>query len=990
MKMRIHSLVNFMFLSILSLTAIFSNSINAQEDFTVRPVGHFGGYPTCSAVVGENLFLVQGTVLSVLKMNGGEFQKITSLTLPDEPAECYAVDNYLYLFEFNWNLDATFLRIIDISNAQNPFLTSTLQLQENPDWFQGKILAQNSHVFLALDTEFKIVDVTNPQSPEIVSTVSTSAKGIFARDNYVYVGGENNFKVYDITDKQNPVKIGSCSITSAKSVFVQGNKAYVAVAKYPNYGMRIIDIENAQNPEKLGFFETKKVEGSHTTFYNPNYVAAEGDYAYVGCWGSALLIIADVSDPLNPQQTGKLNFDEGAFPDFQSFQLEFPYIYAATGATSIQFIGINISDPENPEIEIRFEEPWDAQSMATSGDTLYVASFERLWVYDYSDTSNPVLLGSDTTWAELLKMQVRQDYLYGTTENEFHILDIADPNNIFEVGNYISSNQRIIELVVYDNSAYLLTVSENQSLLEIINITDPNSPTKEAAEYAIPGNGRDFCLLPDGMFALIAYRVDESNQGFQIIDISDLPNLIVLGTTQTAGNPISIGVADTLVLVGSNSADNWYLEAYNIIDPENPVNMGSTNGGGFSHKSTTNSNFPYVDRNLAKLNKSEEALESFDTNEYPNPQSKNLISIPYIADFVIVPRKSTDLENRILIAVSVPGGSLHFYFLEPGAGTVEWIIKAICESPASTVVAAIVHPLFATFFSIDGWMDLDTKQVSGSWGIFVQRLLLEAYLAALQILPNDATVEKGDKVQFTATGTDNFGENMDVTVTWSATGGEINSETGEYTATELGEHIITAVNTITGISSSVTIVVNIAKTVSIEIIPPEATIAFGDTLNFTGKGVDKNGNETETKFVWISTGDGIDSANGGYIALEVGDFTVTGTDTLSGKSGTATVHVTSTNVKKQTYHPTNFTLFQNYPNPFNPTTTIEFSVKEKCFVVLEIFDIRGRVIKSFINQEQQPGMYRIIFDAYNLPSGVYFYRIKMKDFMDIKKMVVLE
>jgi hypothetical protein len=990
MKMRIHSPVNFVLLSILSLIAIFSNHLSAQEDFKVRPVGHFGGYPTCSAVVGENLFLVQGTVLSVLKMNGGEFQKITSLTLPDEPDECCAAGNYLYLFDYSWNLNASILRIIDISNEQNPFITSTLQLQENADWFQGKIFAQNNHIFLALDTEFKIVDVTNQQSPVIVSTVSTSAKGIFARDNYVYVGGEDNFKVYDITDKPNPVKIGSCSITSAKSVFVLGNKAYVAVAGYPNYGVRIIDIENAQNPEKLGFFETKKVEGSHTTFYNPNYVVAEGDYAYVGCWGSALLIIADVSDPLNPQQTGKLNFDEGAFPDFQSFQLEYPYLYAATGATSIQFIGINISDPENPEIEIRFEEPWDAQSMATCGDTLFVSSFDRLWVYDYSDTSNPILLGSDTTWAELLKMQVRQDYLYGTTENEFHIIDIADPNNIFEVGNYTSSNQRIIELVVHDNFAYLLTVSENQSLLEIINITDPNTPIKEAAEYVIPGNGRDFCLLPDSMFALIAYRVNETNQGFQIIDISDLSDLVVRGTAQTGGNPISIGVADTLAIVGSNSATNWFLEVYDIVDPENPVNMGSTDGGGFSSKSTTNSYFPYVDRNLTKLNTSEEALESFDTNDYPDPQGKNLISIPYIADFVIVPESTIDLKNRLLIAVSVPGGSLHFYFLEPGAGTVEWILKAICESPASTVVAAIVHPLFATFFSIDGWMDLDTKQVSGSWGIFVQRLTVEAYLAMLEVSPDSAIVEKGDELQFSATGTDNFGENMDVTVTWSATGGEIDPESGAYTATELGEHIITAVNAITGVSSSVSIMVNIPKTVSIEIIPPEATIAFGDTLNFTGKGVDKNGNETVTKFVWISTGDGIDSANGGYIALEVGEFTVTGTDTLSNKSGTATVHVTSTKVNKPTYQPTNFTLYQNYPNPFNPTTTIKFSVKEKCFMLLEIFDIRGRVIKSFINREQQPGMYRVIFDAYNLPSGVYFYRIKMKDFMDIKKMVVLE
>jgi len=88
--------------------------------------------------------------------------------------------------------------------------------------------------------------------------------------------------------------------------------------------------------------------------------------------------------------------------------------------------------------------------------------------------------------------------------------------------------------------------------------------------------------------------------------------------------------------------------------------------------------------------------------------------------------------------------------------------------------------------------------------------------------------------------------------------------------------------------------------------------------------------------------------------------------------------------------PTDLSLGQNYPNPFNPTTTIEFSIKERCLVQLKIYDVRGRLLSIPVKQEHQPGNYRINFNARNLPSGIYFYQIKMKDFMDIKKMVVLE
>ena len=69
--------------------------------------------------------------------------------------------------------------------------------------------------------------------------------------------------------------------------------------------------------------------------------------------------------------------------------------------------------------------------------------------------------------------------------------------------------------------------------------------------------------------------------------------------------------------------------------------------------------------------------------------------------------------------------------------------------------------------------------------------------------------------------------------------------------------------------------------------------------------------------------------------------------------------------------PTKFALEQNYPNPFNPTTTIRFKVGEARFITLKIYDVLGRCVATLLNENKQSGTYSIVWDANNVPSGVY-------------------
>lgn len=102
---------------------------------------------------------------------------------------------------------------------------------------------------------------------------------------------------------------------------------------------------------------------------------------------------------------------------------------------------------------------------------------------------------------------------------------------------------------------------------------------------------------------------------------------------------------------------------------------------------------------------------------------------------------------------------------------------------------------------------------------------------------------------------------------------------------------------------------------------------------------------------------------------------------------------TSANVKEQTNIVeestiNEFRLDNNYPNPFNPTTAIEYQIPVDNFVSLVVFNSLGQEIEKLVNKYQSKGKYSVSFDASGLPSGIYYYKINVGEFSEVKKMIL--
>ncbi|PIS27480.1 MAG: hypothetical protein COT43_10350, partial [Candidatus Marinimicrobia bacterium CG08_land_8_20_14_0_20_45_22] len=81
---------------------------------------------------------------------------------------------------------------------------------------------------------------------------------------------------------------------------------------------------------------------------------------------------------------------------------------------------------------------------------------------------------------------------------------------------------------------------------------------------------------------------------------------------------------------------------------------------------------------------------------------------------------------------------------------------------------------------------------------------------------------------------------------------------------------------------------------------------------------------------------------------------------------------------------------QAYPNPFNPVTQFGYAIPTKSQVRIDVYDLRGRLMETIVNQVKEPGNYQVTWDASKYPSGVYLYKIQAGTYTKTKKCLLIK
>lgn len=174
------------------------------------------------------------------------------------------------------------------------------------------------------------------------------------------------------------------------------------------------------------------------------------------------------------------------------------------------------------------------------------------------------------------------------------------------------------------------------------------------------------------------------------------------------------------------------------------------------------------------------------------------------------------------------------------------------------------------------------------------------------------------------------------------------------------------------------------------------TIYFSQAFNWNGEdNIIIEICYNNSRYTWFSTVRSTIKTNktfGRYTDLSTGDgCTEITTGTVQTRRPNICLLLTPvTGINTSNTVPVQYSLSQNYPNPFNPETRINYSIPKAGMVSLNVYDMLGRQVASLVNGYKSAGNYIVEFDASNLSSGVYYYKLVSGEFSDIKKMSLVK
>lgn len=647
------------------------------EEFSIEPAGHFAGNVTCGSVQGNYAYLGQGVHLTVLDMTTDPPQQVASLEMADAMLDLAIAGDFVYLYLTN----GAGLAVVNIADTEAPVQVDSVAL---PGGNNGTLFVSGNRLYAATGSGLYILDITAPAAPVILGSNAEAADDVAVVGNTAYCVAANSLKIYNVTGAT-PVALGSAPASGARGITATETHTFVA-AGFLKQDVLIFDVSDPANPQQTSRFTANPPSG----FANPISILVENNTAWVGC--TNWLLALDVTDPANP---GELSYLESV-GWVVGIEKNGDDLYLFQRVSDTPYRKISAADPANPAPLATFDSPWDVKHILADENQLFIASEKRLWLYDITEQDQPRLVSSRTEWAGARRLAKDGDVLYALQGSALYMIDISAPHSMAELGTYQPVSGELREIVVQNDTAYVL-VYDTPSRLEILDVSNPAAANRVgSADFS--GSGVDIFKHPDNGSVFVAYNNGAADRGCTIFDCSDVENPQPAGSFSAAGDPACLWAVQDTVFIGSN--DNSYiLEAFDVSDASAPTKINQNTGNGLIR----------------------------------------------------------DMEMRGgLLFAGVEGGSVHVW----GRGTI-FTIYQICPSP-STIGVTVTTPTPTTTTTSSGATystegntyksSTDQMENSGSKGVVIQKYLIVWRNMGGLVTSVAPTAEAGTAVPPTASG----------------------------------------------------------------------------------------------------------------------------------------------------------------------------------------------------------------------------------------------
>jgi len=915
------------------------------------------------------------------------------------------------------------LRVIDITYPTAPTLAGSYDTPASA----LAVAVQGNAAYVADYTAGLLVfNVTDPASPRLTGSYVTPgyAVGVDVDGDLAFVVGRNGgLYVIDVADTTNPMLVGSYDTPgSANDVVVVGDIAYVADGLS---GLQIIDITDPTNPIVVGTYDTPGIATG---------VTVDGDYVYVADNGTIEVI--DASDPTDPVSLGSYSTAGVA----TGVDVAGDRAYVATGLDGL--VVVQVASPTPIQLEGWYGEDFAMfrqTGLALLGDYLFAGNeIFGLEIYDIGDPARPLLVGN--AGGRPYDVCVQGDYAYTVDyDSLLVILDVSDPLSPTRVGT--APIERIGACVAVDGDVAYVgtyqwdTMDPTPSWL-VFDVKDPANPVRLGygihivdpprsifvdGDFAYVANGPYFFVIDvsepaSAWFGGDTYQVQSNNathvvvdgnlaflgewSSLQILDISDNWNFLTRGRYETAVSAGTVAVSgDYAFLAGT------FYESVDVSDPDNPVRVDvNWDYDGHDNAIVVDGDYMYA----AVEDFGIKIFEVFERRFAADTDDAFSLDVNPSDHTIAFARLLTTQNDSIRWELSSDGGENWRQF-HPGSPWAEFTAKGNDLRWRASYYTGGLHMPSCSDLQID-------------------YLYLYPIISAVEDVPND--------------------QGRQVRVTWSRCGYDHSGSPdpvvgyaiyrGRDTNPTTWDHLVTVPATTDGLYAAV--VPTLAD--STEQWPSQTPFFVGaltatpgvsyDSAPDSGYSIDNLAPHTPSALAVA-----YDAAAGNALAWEpCPDADVAGYCVYRGESSdfepgpetlvntTASTSWTDRVANGWRFHykvsaldtngnesaaieaehvtgrpdgpPASYALYPNIPNPFNPTTTIRYDVPAGGGdVMLVVYDVRGRQVKTLVSEHRPEGRWRVEWDGADdrgnhASSGVYFCRLRAGEYEATIKMVFLE